>query len=132
MRLVILCFSAALAWADPAQILTKRCVSCHNSSSKMGNLSLATRADAERVLSGRLLERIEKGQMPPGGGLPAAELSELKAWLAAGAPWQGTLSGSRKWWSLQPIEAKGTSIDQYIEAALTAKGLELSAPEPWR
>ena len=128
MRLVILCFIAALAWADPAQILTKRCVSCHNSSSKMGNLSLATRSDAERVLSGRLLERIEKGQMPPGGGLPAAELSELKAWLAAGAPWQGTLSGSRKWWSLQPIEAKGTSIDQHIEAALTAKGLKLSAP----
>ncbi len=108
IRLLFLCFIGTISWADPAQILTKRCLSCHNASSRMGNLSLATRADAERVLSGRLLDRIEKGQMPPGGGLPAQERDELKAWLAAGAPWQGTLTGRRDWWSLQPIQSKGT------------------------
>ncbi len=132
MRLLILCIVATVSWANPVQILTKRCLSCFNPSSKMGNLSLASRPDAERVLSGRLLERIEKGQMPPGGGLPAEERDELKAWLASGAPWQGTLSlrvkANRNWWSLQPIQSKGTSIDQYIEVALQAKGLKLSPP----
>jgi len=102
----------------------------------MGNLSLASRTDAERVLSGRLLDRIDKGQMPPGGGLPVEEREELKAWLASGAPWQATLTlrpkASRNWWSLQPIQSKGTSIDQHIEAALAAKGLKLSPPADLR
>ncbi len=132
MRLLLLCLIASICWADPTQILTRRCLSCHNATTRMGKLSLASRTDAERVLSARMLERIEKGEMPPGGGLPVEERDELKSWLDAGAPWEGTLSirprADRKWWSLQPIQSRGTSIDQHIETALQAKGLKLSPP----
>ena len=132
MRPLLLCLIASICWGDPTQILTRRCLSCHNSTTKMGRLSLASRSDAERVLSARMFERIDQGEMPPGGGLPSDERDELKSWLKAGAPWEGTLAirprAGSDWWSLQPIQSRGSSIDQHIETALQAKGLKISPP----
>ena len=59
---------ALLAWvypclADGPAILERRCLSCHNDSARMGNLSLTTRANAAGVLDGKLLQRVAAGQM---------------------------------------------------------------------
>lgn len=114
-------------------ILQKRCLGCHNGQAKMGGLSLESRADAGSVLTGKLLARVEAGQMPPGGGLPAEERAVLREWLGAGAPWEGRLAAAKArpragkdWWSLQPVRFAGGSIDGFVRAKLAEKGLGLS------
>jgi len=97
----------------------------------MGNLSLTTRAAAERVLAGRLIARVDANQMPPGGGLSDEEKAQVREWLDAGAKWDGIVARPRAgsdWWSLQPVRKQEGSIDTFIEAALRAKGLALSGP----
>jgi mono/diheme cytochrome c family protein len=130
VRWILFLSSSALFAAGP-QVIQKRCLSCHNDTAKMGNLSLVTRAGAERVLSGRLLARIDAGQMPPGGGLTDEEKTQVRDWLNAGAVWDGIAARPRAgadWWSLQPLRKREGSIDAFIETALRAKGLALSAP----
>ncbi|MBM3768970.1 MAG: DUF1549 domain-containing protein, partial [Acidobacteria bacterium] len=122
-------FAAAALYAAGPQVIQKRCLSCHNDTAKMGNLSLATRAGAERVLAGRLIARVDAGQMPPGGGLNDDEKAQVREWLNAGAKWDGIAARPRAgsdWWSLQPVRKREGSIDTFIEAALRAKGLALS------
>ena len=76
MRAVLLACTLATAFAGGPEILQQRCVSCHNASARVAGLSLETRAEAARVLTGKLLARVQAGEMPPGGGLPAAERAE--------------------------------------------------------
>ncbi len=134
MRLIWILVLQASLWADPTAILSKRCLSCHNEAAKMGNLSLVSRLSAERVLGGKLLDRINKGEMPPGAPLPAEEREELKRWIEAGAPWEASLAAKARpranadWWSLQPIRRHAGSIDTFIEKSLAAKQLRLSPP----
>ena len=133
--ILIVC-SAIAAMAGGPEILQKRCIQCHSSATRMGGLSLETRAESERVLSGRLLERVLKGQMPPGGGLPDVERQELETWIKAGAPWEAKLTltarprAGKNWWSLQPVQvivpppvAASGMIDRYIRSKLAEKGL---------
>jgi hypothetical protein len=100
----------------------------------MGNLSLTSRQSAASVLPSKLLQRVERGEMPPGGGLPLEERATLKQWIDAGAPWTTTLSAplrpkaNSNWWSLQPISRQQGNIDSYIDAALERKGLKRSEP----
>jgi hypothetical protein len=130
-RAGLLCVVSLTAAAGP-EILQKRCLSCHNPQAKMGGLSLASRADAARVLAGPMAARVSAGQMPPGGGLGPEEKQQLLAWLEKGAPWEGSLAApsrpraGRDWWSLQPLRPQSGSIDSFIEAKLRDKGLALS------
>lgn len=84
-----------------APILANRCGSCHISGSK-GGFSLATFAAlmtgppegvvvfAGDTVGSRLIETIETGDMPRGGGkVTPAELSTLKQWIMTGAKFDG-------------------------------------------
>ncbi|MEZ5356431.1 MAG: DUF1553 domain-containing protein [Bryobacteraceae bacterium] len=122
---------AALLFGQPQAILNRRCAGCHNPTTKAGNLVLSNRpADPARLLA-----RIEKGEMPPGQKLPASEIAELRAWVDAGAPWDAALVQAPKragadWWSLQPLQTQSepNSIDAFLRAALSARGLAMNPP----
>ena len=132
MRLVLLLGLASLAFADAPAILARRCLSCHNNSTRLGNLSLESRATAAAVLPAKLLARVERGEMPPGGGLPPAERTVIQQWIAAGAPWEQPLTlrprATASFWSLQPLANPGGSIDSHLLTGLRQKGLAFSPP----
>jgi len=131
-RALLILFAVAAGFAGGPEILQKRCLSCHNAQAKMGGLNLETRADAAKVLEGKLLARVASGTMPPGGGLAKEERDEIAAWMAAGAVWEGRLAVSTRpragkdWWSLQPVRRGEGSIDSLILKALREKGLSMS------
>jgi hypothetical protein len=132
MRVLLLLSVAAGLYADAPQILARRCLSCHNDTTRLGNLSLTSRSAAAAVLPAKLLSRVERGEMPPGGGLPPEERATIQQWIAAGAPWEGTLAtrprATAAFWSLQPLSHPGGTIDSHLRAALQAKGLSFSPP----
>ncbi|MBX7117056.1 MAG: hypothetical protein K1X64_22245 [Myxococcaceae bacterium] len=70
---------------DVGNVVSRRCLTCHNASS--GRLLLTT---PENFLAKRetVLARIHDAAqpMPPQGALPADELTVLETWLKAGAP----------------------------------------------
>jgi hypothetical protein len=101
MRLLLFFFAFA-AFALPADfvndihpILASRCFSCHAGANIMADLDLTNRESAAKVLGSpadsKLLRRVlgQDGlRMPPtGDALTAAEISKLREWIAAGAPW---------------------------------------------
>jgi len=132
MRALLLFGLAAVAYADAPQILARRCLSCHNETTRLGNLSLTSRAAAAAVLPAKLLARVERGEMPPGGGLPEDERATIKQWIDAGAPWETTLAvrprATSTFWSLQPLASPGGTIDSHLQSALRAKGLTFAPP----
>lgn len=70
-------------------ILVKRCQGCHGAARQFGGLRLDTRDGVKRV-EARLLDAVKRTgtlKMPPEGPLPAAEVSDLERWVAAGTPW---------------------------------------------
>lgn len=108
-------------------LVARHCLECHNGSDRKGGLDLTRRATAlkggetgpaldpghpDRSL---LVERVEKGEMPPDGRaeLAADQRALLRQWVAAGAKWSTDpidpflYSSDRRagynWWSLQPI-----------------------------
>jgi mono/diheme cytochrome c family protein len=137
-----------------AAILEENCLKCHNQSVRMSGLSLATAADAKRgglrgpaIVPGKpgegsLLGMItgEKPKMPmQAAALSAAQVAEIRRWIANGAPWPEELRADRKrseLWSLQPLskpvapqlESKWvrTPIDAFILAKLNAMKLTAS------
>ncbi len=87
-----------------APILVSRCGRCHVAGNK-GKFSMATYAAlmkgppegvvifAGDTVGSRLIETIESGDMPRGGGkVTTDELSVLKAWIESGAKFDGTNS----------------------------------------
>ena len=117
-----LCAAADLSIDAPA-ILARHCASCHNAKAKTAGLDLSTRETTLRAGLPRILRRVQLGQMPPTGALPAAEQETLAKWIDAGAPWT-----QQKWWSLQPLQPSPKSIDEFITAKLRDNGLALSPP----
>ncbi len=75
--------------------------------------------------------------MPPTGPLTPVEVTLLREWIAAGAPWPDAAVASRKWWSFEKVRPVAvpptkdpwvrTPIDAFILQQLRAKGL---APAP--
>jgi len=134
IRFLVLATSVAVCLADGPAILEKRCLGCHNDAAKMGNLSLTSRANAARVLGGSLLGRVQRGEMPPGGGLPREEREAIANWISAGAEWPQTLQtaprprAGKDWWSLQPVRKIESTIDDLLNAELRKKGLRMNAP----
>ncbi len=117
-----LCAAADVAVEAPA-LLARRCVSCHNAKAKAAGLDLSTRDTTLRVDRKRLLARVQLGQMPPDGALPAADQQLIAKWIDAGLPWV-----QQQWWSLQPLRPSSRTIDELISAKLRDNGLTLSPP----
>lgn len=122
--------------SNAAPLLSKYCVSCHNSTDPQGELDLSSRQGWEQSgESGPILdadwtasliwERLSAGEMPPEGidARPTQnELRDFGAWLKAGASWTSdrTLSefdysteyrAGRDWWSFQPLTSGPTPLD---------------------
>ncbi len=143
-------------------LVARRCLECHNGSDRKGGLDLTRRATAlkggdsgpaleaghpDRSL---MIERVEKGEMPPEGRpqLAADERTLLRQWVANGAKWSSDpidpflYSSDRRagynWWSLQSLRSPPVPaienpkskiqnpIDAFILAKLGDQGLEPS------
>ncbi len=118
MRWLILLAASLPLLAQPFAVFEKRCGGCHNAETKAGGLAL----NARPANPARLLERVQKGEMPPGGKLPDAEISLIAAWVNSGAAWDAGKQVERKrggkdWWSLQPLKATAGDIDSLIARA---------------
>jgi cytochrome c553 len=152
-------------------LLVARCYECHGSESKAeGNLRLDSLSAILRggdrgpavkpgdVKGSLLIDAVNHGdvvQMPPKSKLPAAEIADLAAWVAAGAPWPNAHVGgtnpaleaaptpisnaARAFWAFQPPaepavpEVKNAAwprspIDRLVLAPLEARGLSPAAP----
>lgn len=143
-----------------APLLTARCVGCHQGDAPEGGLSLESRAallrggdsgpavDLQAAESSLLLQQI--GGSPPampaeGPPLSAAEVSLLREWVAAGAPWpeevrleaaRVTPLADEPWWSWRPLACpplpalaageqawQRTPVDGFIAARLAREGM---------
>lgn len=113
---------------DVAPILERRCMSCHDASSKKGSLNLSTHAgllaggdSGEVIAAGKpdesyLIDSITpttdgKSEMPKSGPpLTAKEIETLRSWIAAGAKWpEGKTLVDKSladlaWWSLAALK----------------------------
>jgi hypothetical protein len=87
---------------DVAQVLSKRCWSCHGPVPTGGaTLTLATRDDIlmmspsfpGQTYAQRIVTRMTQGTMPPGGGASQADIKVFSDWIAAGTP-EGDCGGS--------------------------------------
>jgi hypothetical protein len=158
-------FADATSRDESASVLLARhCLECHNGSDKKGGLDLTRRATAlqggesgpalnpEHPDKSLLIERIEKGEMPPDGRPPLAadQRALLREWIAAGATWSTDpidplrFSSQRRagydWWSLQPIVrpalpairnpevAVRNPIDAFVLARLEERELSPAPP----
>lgn len=137
-------------FAAAAEVLERRCVSCHAGSEPRGGLALDTLIglidggdSGPAVVAGQpeeslLIEQIvgESPPMPLGGEpLGADEIEALTRWIAAGAAWpDGRQLEDRDvpdadWWSLRPLVAPptpqpppaGYAIANPIDAFIAAK-----------
>lgn len=145
-------------------VLSIKCFSCHSSQSPKvkGGLRLDTR---EGLLKGgdsgagivpgqpdqsRIIQAVRWAnkdlQMPPKTKLTDQAISDIAAWVKAGAPWPGKTAGTKAapttssasdpdkakkgHWAWQPVRkpAAGTDIDRLIQAKLGEAGLEPVAP----
>ncbi|MHB8973981.1 MAG: DUF1553 domain-containing protein [Pirellulaceae bacterium] len=114
---------------DVAPLLARRCLDCHNATTKKGGLDLSRAAGALAggesglaILPGKpddslLWERIAANEMPPKNALPADEKALLRQWIADGGRWgtdpidpfRFTTDNRAGYdcWSLQPVARPG-------------------------
>ena len=136
-------------------VLVARCLQCHNPEQKKGGLDLSRRPAALQggdsgvsLVPGKpedslLWEKVAQGKMPPKQKLTAGEKEVLRAWITAGAPYEGEpLRAARPTpetahWSLQPVKAPPVPssrfdhlatnpVDRFLFAKLQEKGLSPS------
>ncbi len=136
-----------------APILARRCLECHDSATREGELDLSRpegllAAGEGIVIAGNadastLWQRVVRDEMPPEHALPNSEKESLKAWIDGGASWEGgpidpfrfssDARAGYDWWSLQPLADSvplppvGPSgphpIDRFVDAQLHHVGL---------
>ena len=129
-------------------IIEQHCIGCHSPGNKKGDLSLATIDDlqaneyvvADDADHSYLIEVVtsQDGEPPAmpkeGDPLNVAEVNLLKQWIREGAAWPDGLvikepsKADASWWAYQPLQAHGTSIDDYIEEKLAGNKLVLNPP----
>ena len=134
-------------------LLQERCVECHGAKKQKGELRLDAKPYALKgghdgpvlvagdVAKSPLFQRIistdDDERMPPKGErLSGVQIAAVKAWIESGAVWlendadrAAAVDKRLQHWSVQPVKAdfeKTTSIDGFIKAALSAKGLSMS------
>ena len=126
-------------------LLAAKCYACHAQTATAG-LRLDSR---EALLKGggrgpalvpgdpeaSLLLRAVRGAagfkaMPPGGALASAEVDVLQRWIRDGAVFPAPLPNARgkALWSLQPLVAISSSVDELVAQILNAKGLVAAPP----
>jgi hypothetical protein len=130
---------------DIEPLLAKRCYMCHGPQLQMSGLRLDRKDSAARVIQpghsaeSRLIRTVsgeEKEVMPPmGDRLTPAQVSMLRAWIDAGAPWPAGAQ-SAVHWSFQKVKrpevpAKDAAwprnpIDNFVLAKLDAEGIKPS------
>ena len=134
-----------------AQLISKRCLECHNQRDLKGDVNLTTsKGFKSGTENGKLaLKLINEGQMPPKSKgiskkLPDKEIELLTNWINEGANWPegrildlyettSNVRAGRDWWSLRPIERpkppslKMNPIDSFIRFKLKK---ELLTPAP--
>jgi hypothetical protein len=117
---------------DIAPLFVEHCLDCHHPNKRGGELNLSTLAgmttggeQGAALAPGKpdaslLLSRVEAREMPPPDAkeakpLSPSEITTLRAWIAAGAPWpEGrqlgiheksiSLDEARSFWSFQPVQ----------------------------
>jgi hypothetical protein len=142
-------------------LLRKYCFQCHGDEDeheaqldlRLVRLMLAGGESGPALVAGKandslLLQRLEKGEMPPEGKkLLPAEIATIRRWIDAGAKTAGPepaelariTDEERAFWSFQPIRnpqlpvvANGqqaqSPVDSFLLKELAAKGLSFSSP----
>ena len=137
MRLGIFCFFATFLTAQTVDfnrsvrpILSDKCWTCHGPDAAAKGIKLRLDQPASAQTARMLIvDRISTGQkarrMPPphsGNTLSGSEISTLKSWAEAGAPWQ------KHWAYIVPQREAGRNIDFFVRARLLQEGLSLSPP----
>jgi hypothetical protein len=103
--------------APALDIVKSRCLRCHSTDKKRGELDLSQRTNAlaggesgpalvpGNAQASLLIKRIVAGEMPPQRKLEPEEIIALRKWIDAGASYpKGMLVDSpASWWSLQPL-----------------------------
>jgi mono/diheme cytochrome c family protein len=123
----------ALFAGQVRKVLSNTCVRCHNPDQKKGGLDLSRRASALKggesgaaIVPGSIdeslvVEKVESGEMPPKSKLSVPEVEAFRAWVAAGAPYQGEPvtppRAGPDWWSLRPIRRPAVPVVSESQAA---------------
>jgi cytochrome c553 len=102
-------------------LLTTKCLLCHGADKKRGGLDLRQRATAlaggdngPALVPGKsadslLYRKLAEREMPPQNPLAPEQVAAFKAWIDAGAPYEGEplvaliQRAGRDWWSLRKI-----------------------------
>lgn len=142
-------------FADRIKPILTLCAECHAGADAEGGLDLTTRKAAlQGGKSGSalrpgdatslLLTKVVAQKMPPKKPLSAAQIADLRKWVADGAVWDDTIRPGEKktlahagldWWSLQPVKRPPvppvknpgwvrTPVDAFILARLEKDGLK--------
>src|SRR5262245_57993177 len=123
LRLLVIAAPTLLAQSDSQrgiEVLRANCTSCHGPAMQMSSLRLDSRdglikggVKGPAIVSGnsvqsRLIQMVTHAaqpSMPPGRKLPDADITALRAWIDAGAPWPkegGALEvNAPTWWSFK-------------------------------
>ena len=130
-----------------AQLISKRCLECHNQRDLKGDVNLATsKGFQDGTKNGKIaLKLINEGKMPPKSKGISKKLSDKEIelftrWIKGGANWPkdrvldlyettNNVRAGRDWWSLQPIQRpkppylKMNPIDSFIRFKLKSESL---------
>jgi hypothetical protein len=134
-------------------LLQERCIECHGENKQKGELRLDAKSfalkgghDGPAIVAGKaeaspLFQRLtstdDNERMPPKGEpLSAAQIAAVRTWIDAGAVWPENAADKAavvdkrlQHWSVQPVGTgfgTSASIDAFIQATLSAKGLAMS------
>jgi hypothetical protein len=118
---------------DVRPIFQSGCWKCHGSGTQLSQLDLSSKSSAARVLVPgdsqksrlyRLVAGLDKPAMPMDGALTPQQVETIRLWIDQGAVWES----SAKYWAFEkPVAVAGKSIDDFVNAQLSARGL---APAP--
>ena len=129
-----------------APIFSQHCIRCHADLNSKGDFSLTTIADLKAndyVTAGdaeasHLIELVTSTDGAPAlmpkeaTPLTNTEVNLLRRWIEQGAKWPEHVTiheiakADRSWWAYQPLNATGTSVDEFISAKLGEHKLALS------